>query len=226
MEPEFARQYYESASSDHWWFRGRQAIVAGILHSKGITSGHFVDLGAGAESLLPDQLSITKVDMVTPESVIGCFVQASVEALPFADGSFDGAGLFDVLEHLDDPSACLAEVTRIVGPQGVVLITVPAYRWLWSDHDDLVGHRRRYTRRSLVNELESMGLRVSWMSGFYGFLIPPALIRRVHYCERAMAPPAPVINRVLSAVADLSVRRALKSPKRNGLSIAALAHVP
>jgi SAM-dependent methyltransferase len=226
VDPDFARQYYESAGSDHWWFRGRKYLVEGLLGRAGVESGRFVDLGAGAESLLPHDLDVVKLDIVRPQTLPKRFVQASAEALPFPDAAFDGAGLFDILEHLPDPGVCLSEVRRVVRPGGLVIVTVPAHRRLWSPHDDLVGHERRYSSGELQASLSEAGLDVRWISSFYGFLVPPAMVRSLLSLHSPMALPQPGLNRRLSSLAVRSVERALRRGSRVGLSIGAVGVVP
>lgn len=225
MDPDFARQYYESASADHWWFQGRRQLVREVLSSREVATGVFLDLGAGAESLLPDSLTVIKLDVVRPDSVAGWFVQGSAELLPFQRDTADGVGLFDVLEHLSEPERCLAEVGRVVRPGGSVLVTVPAHQWLWSPHDDLVGHKRRYTRETLETQLVAAGLEVQWISGFYRFLVAPAVVRRVFSLQSPMTMPGPGLNRLLVGLATRSVRRALRRSTDWGLSFAAMATV-
>jgi SAM-dependent methyltransferase len=225
VDADFARQYYESASAEHWWFKGRQRLVGELIQRFGSTGGKFLDLGAGAETLLPSSLSVVKLDLVTPGGVTGMFVQASAEALPFRSGTLDGVGLFDVLEHLDSPSSCLEEARRVVRPGGTVLITVPAYQWLWSPHDDLVQHKRRYTLASLEREIEGAGLSMRWASAFYGFLLLPALVRRLFSLQSPMSLPWSPVNRWLTRVAGRSAGSRTDRPSRIGLSLAAVASV-
>ncbi len=69
------------------------------------------------------------------------------DAIPLEPGRWDAVCLFDVLEHLDDEAGALAACRRLLAPGGRLFVTVPAYAWLWSRHDELLGHRRRYTAR-------------------------------------------------------------------------------
>src|SRR5439155_683450 len=73
-------------------------------------------------------------------------------------GWADAVLLLDVLEHLDDDVAALVTARRALRPGGLLVITVPAYRWLWSGHDVALGHRRRYTARELSRVVERAGL--------------------------------------------------------------------
>lgn len=224
MDPEFARQYYESAEREHWWFRGRARMVENLLtQSVQSQTGRVVDLGAGSISLFPPGFEVVKVDMVVPEGVEGHFVRASVASLPFRDASFAGAGLFDVLEHLDDPEIVLGEVRRIVSPRGFLVYTVPAFQSLWSRHDDLVGHVRRYRLAEVRQLLVDNGFRHESASMFYGFLLGPALVRKFTGLPSPMALPSARLNNLLTRLALGSANAASKSGRRLGLSISGLA---
>jgi len=87
--------------------------------------------------------------------------------LPFRDGSFGVAAAFDVVEHFDDDDTLMAEIRRVVNHGGHLLLSVPAYQWAWSRHDELAGHERRYTRRSVSELLTRSGFEVVRAS--YGF---------------------------------------------------------
>jgi SAM-dependent methyltransferase len=87
-------------------------------------------------------------------------VQSRGEALPFADGSLGLCTFFDVLEHIEREDAFLSEVERVLRPGGFVFLTVPAHRWLWSRHDEVLHHRRRYVRRELADVLERNGFEI------------------------------------------------------------------
>ena len=224
MDPDFARQYYESAEREHWWFRGRAKMVENLLaQCLPCKAGRVVDLGAGSVSLFPAAFDVVKVDMVVPDGVAGHFVKASVANMPFRDGSFVGAGLFDVLEHLTDPEVVLGEARRVIGPGGFLIYTVPAFQSLWSRHDDLVGHVRRYRPFQVQRLLAANGFEPQTTSMFYGFLLGPALVRKLTGLPSPMALPSPRLNNLLSRIAVASANAASKSGRRFGLSISGVA---
>ena len=224
MDPDFARQYYEAAEREHWWFRGRARMVENLLaHHVDSDTGRVVDLGAGSVSLFPPSFDVVKVDMVIPEGVQGHFVKASVVRMPFRDAAFVGAGLFDVLEHLEDPEVVLGEARRIIGHRGFLVYTVPAFQSLWSRHDELVGHVRRFRPAEVRRLLSENGFKAEAPSMFYGFLLGPAVVRRFTGLPSPMALPSARLNNLLTRLALKSADAASRSGRRLGLSISGVA---
>jgi len=80
----------------------------------------------------------------------------------------------DVLEHLDDDAASLAALRERLKPGGSLLMTVPAMRWLWSDHDATHHHRRRYQAGELRARVADAGFRIDYLS-HYNFILFPAI---------------------------------------------------
>jgi SAM-dependent methyltransferase len=99
--------------------------------------------------------------------------------LTFAADSFDLAVSLDVIEHLGDDLAALRELRRVVAPGGALLVTVPAYQWLWSGHDEINHHHRRYTRRTLQRAAEQAGWKQARTTYFNSLLLPAAIVLRV-----------------------------------------------
>ena len=106
-------------------------------------------------------------------------VAGSVLEMPFEADSFDLAASLDVIEHLEDDLAALRELRRVVAPGGSLLVTVPAYQWLWSGHDEINHHFRRYTRRSLQRAGEAAGWQQVRTTYFNSLLLPAAIVLRV-----------------------------------------------
>jgi SAM-dependent methyltransferase len=223
VDPEFARQYYESATRGHWWLAGRIKLIAGLAAKAGLTQGLAVDMGAGALSLFPRTFEVVKLDWVVPHAVVGPFVRASISRLPFQRETFDAVGLFDVLEHLEDATSSLKEARRVLKPGGALFYTVPAFPVLWSKHDDLVGHVRRYRLPEVRNLVEGCGFRSLWSSMYYGFLLAPAMLRKVANSGSSFALPPRAVNHVLTKIAERSAGSALSSRGRPGLSIGGVA---
>jgi SAM-dependent methyltransferase len=110
---------------------------------------------------------------------VGEVVAGSILEMPFAADSFDLAVTLDVIEHLEDDLGALRELRRTVAPGGSLLVTVPAYPWLWSGHDEINHHYRRYTRSSLQRVAEQAGWEQVRTTYFNSLLLPAAIILRV-----------------------------------------------
>jgi len=89
---------------------------------------------------------------------------ADAQALPFPEGSFDLVAALDLVEHCPDDRAVLAQCHRVCAPGGHIVVTVPAYQWLWTENDVLNHHYRRYTAGRLREALAGAGFRVLRMT--------------------------------------------------------------
>jgi SAM-dependent methyltransferase len=112
------------------------------------------------------------------ERGVGEVVRGSVTELPLPDARFDFAVCLDVIEHIEDDLRALRELHRVVRPGGTLLVTVPAYQWLWSEHDVINHHKRRYTRRTLSAVAAQAGWGTVSTTYFNGCLLPVAIVHR------------------------------------------------
>jgi SAM-dependent methyltransferase len=124
------------------------------------------------------ELSEASVELARARGA-GEVIAGSVLEMPFEAGSFDLAASLDVIEHLEDDLGALRELRRVVTPGGSLLITVPAYQWLWSGHDEVNHHFRRYTRRSLQRAAREAGWQQVRTTYFNSLLLPAAILLRV-----------------------------------------------
>jgi ubiquinone/menaquinone biosynthesis C-methylase UbiE len=155
----------------------RMPAGARILDA-GCGSGRFMVELAKRGEVTGVELSDTSV-VLARRREIGEVVAGSVLEMPFADASFDLAVSLDVIEHLEDDIAALRELRRVVAPGGALLVTVPAYQWLWSGHDEINHHHRRYTRRTLQRAAEQAGWKQVRTTYFNSLLLPVAILLRV-----------------------------------------------
>ena len=95
-----------------------------------------------------------------------------------ADASIPAAGLFDVLEHIQDDRGALTNLHRVLQPGGRLYIAVPAYNFLWSGEDDHAGHFRRYTLNLLRQRLVEAGFTVDYGTYFFLILLLPVFLLR------------------------------------------------
>ena len=132
------------------------------------------------------------------------FVVGHGDQLPFRDSTFASASALDVIEHVDDDASMIAEISRVIAPDGSVVITVPAFRQLWSEHDVGVGHRRRYSKASIGVLVARHGLTVSKSTYFFSYLAFPAWLMRRH--RRAVSGGGAAGRRVFRALGLLERR--------------------
>jgi SAM-dependent methyltransferase len=196
MDPEFAARYADLANW-HWWFRGRERILANVLRRElpPLPNRRMLAVGGGP----PEQLSWLK-EFSGPR---GCILGLDVDPIharqppqgvhhilgdllapPFPGGSVDVVLALDVIEHLDDDAAGLREATRLLRPGGMLLATVPALPSLWGTHDVINRHRRRYTKRTLCEAFASAGLPSPRVTYFNAIFFPCAAA--VRWTRRAL----------------------------------------
>jgi SAM-dependent methyltransferase len=176
------------AEDRHWWYRGRRSVLERVIERLRLPArARILDAGCGSGRNMVElarhgtvtgvELSPTSAALARARS-IGEVIEGSVLEMPFASASFDLAVSLDVIEHLDDDLAALRELRRVVAPGGALLITVPAYQWLWSGHDVVNHHYRRYTRRSLLCVAEQAGWESVRTTYFNALLLPVAAALR------------------------------------------------
>jgi SAM-dependent methyltransferase len=240
MDRDYELQTHQ-AEDRHWWYRGRRTVLEGVIAGLGLTEGaRILDAGCGSGRNMVElarhgtvtgvELSETSVALAR-ERHTGEVIAGSVLEMPFPDHSFDFAVSLDVIEHLEDDLTALKELRRTVAPGGSLLVTVPAYQWLWSGHDEINHHHRRYTRRSLQRVAEAAGWQQARTTYFNSLLLPAAIVLRVldrlstKTTESSLdlwVPPEPlnwVLERPLAFEAAL-IKRGLRIPA--GLSLLAV----
>jgi SAM-dependent methyltransferase len=187
MELEYELQTHR-AEDRHWWYQGRRRVLERAIARLGLPGGaRILDAGCGSGRNMVDlahygsvtgvELSPTSVQLAR-ERVAGEVIEGSVLDMPFDDGSFDLSVSLDVIEHLEDDIGALRELRRVTAPGGALLVTVPAYQWLWSGHDEINHHHRRYSRRTLLAAAEEAGWREDRSVHFNSLLLPVAIALR------------------------------------------------
>jgi SAM-dependent methyltransferase len=172
----------------HWWYRGRRRVLRAVLDSLELPpAAKVLDAGSGSGRTLdeladygrPHGMELNPLGVEAARRRGHRDVRAgALEAIPFEDASFDLVTCLDVIEHTDDDVVSLRELRRVTRPGGWLVVTVPAHPSLWSRHDEVNGHRRRYTRRTLLTAAEAAGWRVVRRTGFnVVYLAPAAVIR-------------------------------------------------
>lgn len=239
QERELAEMF--AVEMDHWWFAGKRILFKRLLATElgrgGLrildvgcgTGASACEFGAYGEVWATDR-STSALAMARSRGVTKVFVCDGGQ-LPLVTGSFDLVLAFDVLEHSDDDHAMLNDIARVLRPGGSVAIHVPAWPSLWSRHDEILGHKRRYTRRSLRALMERSELDIGYFGWASASILVPALLMRT--TRRLLASdgggqdiyplPAP-LNSALRAVYRAEALIAARVGLPFGLSLAAIAH--
>ncbi|HEY0643178.1 MAG TPA: methyltransferase domain-containing protein [Nocardioides sp.] len=210
---------------DYWWYRVRADLLERAVGNHTREADLVLDVGsadAPSAGWLHRSGRVVAVDVdhrgLRPGGVCG-----SAEALPFADQTFDAVAAFDVVEHCRDEQQALREIRRVLVPDGVLVMSVPAYQWAWTDHDVHNQHHRRYTRARAVAALESAGfevVRATYMfAGTFPFFAADRLRTRVRERRRdqpadqhahaevmSLPPVSPTVERVLVGASGVDRR--------------------
>jgi SAM-dependent methyltransferase len=230
----------------YWWHRARQSIVARLLaRYRGDAHGRVLDVGCGAGATTLGLRSAGRVLGVDlgAEAVVAArergleVARMGAHGLAVRQGAFDVAVALDVLEHLDDDLGAAHELYRALRPGGRLLVTVPAYQWLWSSHDVALGHRRRYRQGDVRSLLESVGFEVELCSYVMTAVLPPAIVVRLLERLPGRRPPAAqsesgylpiprMLNELLTRIVSFDGVLAGRVPLPFGLSVAAVARKP
>lgn len=220
MDPSYGQQYRELYRR-HWWWRVREGEILRELSRLQPVSGwqRLLDVGCG-DGLFFDELArFGSVEGVEPGSALldpaGKW-RSAIHTVPF-DGAFqpphrfDVILMLDVLEHLEDAEGALRHALRLLAPGGYVICTVPALQWIWTRHDDLNQHVRRYDRRAFRALARAAGLRILRERYLFQWLVGAKLVvRGLEHLVRGEPsnpgiPPEP-LNAVLRAVTAVEQR--------------------
>ncbi|HET9101940.1 MAG TPA: class I SAM-dependent methyltransferase [Solirubrobacteraceae bacterium] len=228
MEQQAYREQFELEGT-HWWFSGRRAVIWALLRRAQTPQGvRMLDAGCGTGHNLIEYGrlgSATGVDF-SADAIAFCrqrglqgATQGRLEALEFPDGAFDLILATDVLEHLDDDLAAMRELRRVAAPGARLLVTVPAYQWLWSQHDTAHHHFRRYTLPLLRERLAATGWRTVVSTYFNSVLLPPIAAVRVigrRNPDPAERPDLKLTPPLLNAVLERPMRAEARLIERGG----------
>ena len=189
MDISMYQDFYD-LEEKHWWFLGRRKIVLSMLN-KYLPNGsqlRILDVGCGTGATLrklEEYGQATGVD-ISEEAVKFCKLRGcrnvyriNNQGLFFEDEMFDVVVALDVIEHITDDCAALSEYYRVAKENGILVLTVPAYNFLWGAHDEINHHKRRYIANELKNKVEKAGFDVKKLTYFNTFLFPFVLLTRM-----------------------------------------------
>ena len=222
MEPN-AYTVMNSLENKHWWYVSRRRIISKIIRKLDLSkNASILEVGCGTGGNL-EMLSLhgkvkgvekdeAALDVARQNARSGNVQNVEIESgalpdnLPFGAETFDLICLFDVLEHIEPDFEALVVLKDRLNFGGRILLTVPAYQFLFGKHDRTMHHKRRYTRSTLLKIHQKGGLHIDYMNHFNFFLAPLIIfIRLYHKCfstggnsEAAM--PNRILNSLLKKI--------------------------
>jgi SAM-dependent methyltransferase len=188
MNKEYIRQYVQ-LEKEYWWFVVRQKILFNFLSKQLIDTSNndILNIGAAGGGSTKWLSTFGKVVSLEPESLFVELlkaqslevVNADIINMPFEDNSFDLVCAFDVIEHVENDVEAMKEMLRVCKPNGIICIAVPAFNMLWSKHDVVNGHFRRYSKKMLkVLGDNFVCIKQKDVTYFNAILFVPILIAR------------------------------------------------
>jgi SAM-dependent methyltransferase len=216
----------------HWWFASRTRALNAVMKPllPQTSNLRLLDVGCGAGNMIHHlnhygQVKGLEIDerpvKVARERGYDVDQFDATNPMPFDNNSFDAITSLDVIEHNEDDMAILTDSCRILKPGGHIIITVPAFMWLWSHNDDIGAHVRRYTAAEIKKKLTQAGFKIRRVTYNNFFIFPMAaaliLLRRFSKTEPELAshhldeeeyqvemePASPLVNTVLTLVGQV-----------------------
>ena len=185
--PEHGNEACLQIEDRSFWFRHRNRCIASVVH-RFQPQGVLLDIGGGngyvSKGLIEAGIDCALVEpgidgaLAARARGVDPVICARLEDIGMADSSVDAAGMFDVLEHIEDEAGALEEVRALLRPGGLLFLTVPAYAFLYSAEDVAAGHFRRYTLRTLNRALMGSGFTPAYSTYMFSPLPPAVLLLR------------------------------------------------
>ena len=187
LAPEYEKMY--RVEDRDWWFVSRRELV--LSHLKRFVKVDrplILDIGCGTgatSQLLSEYGNVVSLDFselalkACEKRGIANLLKGSATLIPLADQSVDVIVATDILEHLESDSAAIREFQRVLKQTGIAIITVPAYQFLWSEHDEALMHQRRYTAGLLRQRIQAAGMALKYHGYALSLLFPLALMRLI-----------------------------------------------
>ena len=223
----------------HWWYRARRRILETLIARKIElpADARILEIGCGTGHNLEMLRRFGRVDGIEIDPAARAVAARRLghaigdAPLPELTGvperAYDMVAVLDVIEHVEEDVASLRSIARRLKPGGKILITVPAFPWMWSAHDEVNHHKRRYTRASLRKAVTEAGLRIEMLSWFNSLLFPLAATARLAGRVTGKSdsddklPPKPV-NGLFEALFGLERYAVGRLPLPPGVSLVAI----
>ncbi len=183
------KDFHDGMQQDHFWIRAKRDFIKLVLDQENIhPSAKILDVGAGVGDDIKVLASFGSIYVIDIDEQVLTYVPrdlvvdarvADICALPYADNFFEVIVCFDVLEHIADDRRAVVELQRVLKPGGKLFFTVPAYQWLFSQHDTHLGHYRRHTKSSIKKLFSGLVFEEKSLSYWFSLLFVPAALQRL-----------------------------------------------
>lgn len=224
----------------HWWYRARREVLSSLIRRRALPpeGARILEVGCGTGHNLPMLAQFGEVEAIEVDSAaravaerrlgreIGAAPLPELHGVP--ERAFDLIASLDVIEHIEDDGAALASIALRLKPGGRFVMTVPAHGWMWSAHDEVNHHQRRYSKAALKRLVAGSPLKLEALGYFNSLLFPLAVGARLagkitgKQDSDDKLPPEP-LNKALEAVFAQEARLIGRVPLPPGLSLFAVA---
>jgi SAM-dependent methyltransferase len=224
----------------HWWYRARREVIAALIRRKAMpeSGAELLEIGCGTGHNLAmlsefGEVHALEVDPAAREIAERRLGKTVLSApLPELNGvpqrHFELVGAFDVIEHVEDDRAAVRAIAACLKPGGKFVATVPAHQWMWSAHDVVNHHHRRYSAGQLRKLFDNSPLRLEAIGYFNSLLFPLAIVKRLSSKlsgkeDSDLVMPAPALNSALERTFAAERHLIGRVPLPPGLSLFVIA---
>lgn len=230
-------QYIYHLEKYHWWFQSKSALIVHIIQNLNEKYDVILDAGCGTGQNL---LFLKRFGNCFGCDVVGAaltfckkneldnLAQCNLRNMCFKPQTFNLITSFDVIEHVEDPEMVLAEFRSILKDNGKIIVTVPAFKFLWSQHDDALCHLRRFDKKDLKKLFEEKGFKIEKIG--YFFLIPFLIVAPIRLIRKIIVKkgevksdtttlPPKFLNEILKWILQVEIRLSSIFPMPFGTTI-------
>ena len=173
----------------HFWFIARKEFILKNMQKYVDKREKIIEIGAGTgnvsrylknngyKNISVGEMHLNGLKYAKSYDIRECY-QFNLLHTPFKD-EFDTVCMFDVLEHIKKDDFALQNVNKSLNKRGKIVLTVPSHMWLWNRNDAIAGHKRRYTKKELINKLENNGFVILKARYFFIGIIPLLFLRTI-----------------------------------------------